>query len=271
MRFKRSGVAAAATILLLALTGAPAYAAPAAKAATSSSVRITLASSSKPVAADWIKITGTTSKSLSGRTLTVERRKGSGKWAAVGTTHAGKKRALSVRTRATGTGAYSYRVSAAKSKTVAAAHSNSVRVTVFRWYYLSDLNDAGRNYYNGFSPAVGAATMAGRAYYNSIRFSGYKNSRYEDFNTSYKCSTFDATAGIVDTSTGTPAASFALLADGTQVAQSNVSLGKTAGIRADVTGIFRIRLQVGFTFTAPGSAAWGDPRVLCSGQPADNR
>lgn len=259
MRLRIAGIAAAAA-LLIGLAAPPAQAAP---LATSSKLHLTLTSSAKPVAADWIALKGSVTSAYGSKKFSVDRRAGTGQWKSVLTTKASKAGAVSFRTRATGVGKYSYRISIVPKKHAARISSNAVSLTVFRWYYLSDIQSAGSD-----SMSRGPVTMAGTTYFHSILLNGQTQPHYGDFNASYKCSTFQSTIGISDATQGTATAAFSLLADSTDIADASVTLGKTAPMQADVTGVFRVRLQTGFVFSKGGNAGWGDARLLCSGAPA---
>lgn len=267
-------LALAAAIGVLA-SASPAIAAPrhsavagAVARATATKLHLTLTSPGNPIAADWITATGTASAKLKGAKVTVQRREGSKAWAKVATVKVSKKGTFTVRTRATGVGSFSYRVTSAKTKKAAAGKSNSIGVTVYRWYVLSTLGGVA----SSGDARYDAITMAGQFFFQSVLLEGDdRDTSWVDYNASYKCSTFQATVGVADTADAGTTVHHSFLVDSTEVASADTVLGKTAPVQVDISGAFRVRLQS--QFTIPGSsdytnAGWGNARMLCRGDPS---
>lgn len=228
----------------------------------SASLKVT--SSTTPIAASWVKFAGSTSKKLHGTTVAVQSKHGTSKWAKVASAKVGLNGKFTAKARATGVGAYSYRVSVPATKKHRGSTSKPVNVTVFKYYYLSDLPTVSDD---GIE-SEGAVAVAGTTYYHSVDIGAWWGTSYGEWNLSYKCTQFNTTVGPTDSTSVTYSSHNVVLLDGTEVNATDNTVGHSSPVTVDTTGSFRLRIESTYAKQASfQDVGWGDAKILCSGKP----
>lgn len=216
-----------------------------------------------------VRVSGSASKNLAGKKLTVKVKVGSG-WQTLSAkpkvTSAGK---FTFTAKAIGIGKTTYRVVFAVTKTGKrlAASSASRAVTVWKWLPLAGQRIVDSEAaWGGWQPHPSVVTMAGVTYRDGLLgWSRGGRVTWSEFNTSFQCRTFTALAGADDSSSGAAVGTSFVSVDGSDVASSlvDLKLGKPTRITVDLTDVMRLRLSVFGSSSAEVSAAWGDARILC--------
>lgn len=278
----RRTVASILTVVLLILGVGVAAAAPAAATTLPKySVTLKVTSTKAPTAGDWIKFTGSTSKKLKGEKVSVQVKHGSSKWTTAVLAKVSAAGKFSAKARSTGVGKYSYRAAVKKTRKHQASTSKSTNVTVFKYYYLADLDPTNEVIENRPGNCTGGCTgfhsgsgrIAGVTYSHSwitdVVSDGSRS--LTEWNASYKCMTLVGTVGLDDSSPTTTVA-YTLSIGGDDIPLGSAATGSSVKISQDITGVFRIDLAASDTAGRPygsphSTAVWGNARMLCSGKP----
>lgn len=261
----RRTVASILVAVLLAFGFTAAAAVPAsAKTLPKYSVKLSVTSTKSPIAASWVKFAGSTSKKLHGTQIAVQSKHGKSKWTKVASAKVAANGKFTARARATGVGEYSYRASVPVTKKHRGATSSPVNVTVFKYYYLSDLKTVSDD---GIE-SEGAVTVAGTTYFHSVDIGAWWGTSYGEWNLSYKCTQFNTTVGPTDSTSVTYSSHNAVLLDGTEVNATDNTVGHSSPVTVDTTGSFRLRIESTYEKQASfQDVGWGDAQILCSGKP----
>lgn len=207
---------------------------------------------------------------LVGRRVTVQSAAASGTWVDVKsfTVRDTSPRAVSVVAR--GVGALRWRV--LSGPVDGTRHvSNVVKSTVFRWYYLSELEPVATKRFGD-----GDATIGGTTYPKSVMNRDsfwWEANPWGEWNLSYRCKTFEATIGLDDQSKTGYQVGFVSYVDGAETSWGVKCLGPGTPVTSDVSSALRLRLEDQYVSGSAGSGpaegvgVWGNARVLCSGRP----
>ena len=155
-----------------------------------------------------------------------------------------------------------YRVLKPKSGQRAGDATSATKVTVWRWHYLTDLDDW-PTYENVEYDTV---TIDGGSYKKSLLTSFGNDDAMVEFNLSRKCRTMVATYGLADTSATGAVGDVEVLGDGGTLYRHKFALGDHERSVVDTRGVLRVRFE--FTQVNPDErlsthGAVGSPRVLC--------
>jgi NPCBM/NEW2 domain len=236
--------------LTVAVLGSLVCAAAAAAAGTGTSVKIAVSTPTPwTVVGENVGISGTVSPHPAGLELTLQHWYGSG-WLPVGTTAARADGGFTFRYRATKPGASIFRVVTSKETGVAGA-SGKVAVRVFRWRYLSDIEQ-----FQYINPIVGDLSLepitAGGAHYahpvtmDAGCYNGYDGSAWVDFPLERRYELFTATMGLGGYATTGSTATYDLVGgDGKKLASGSLAYGGAPQkVKVSVEGEYRLRLVI---------------------------
>ncbi|MFW5418603.1 NPCBM/NEW2 domain-containing protein [Nocardiopsis sp. CNT-189] len=107
----------------------------------------------------------------------------------------------------------------------------------------------------------GEAVLDGVRYQESLTVSGACGKPSAEYNLGRGSSSFAATVGVDDGSSG-PRAVFTVVGDGKELASATAGPGSPAEISADVSGVLRLRLTVEWSGDCSGAVGvWGDPKL----------
>lgn len=237
-------------------------------------IDITGTSKATLTAGETVQISGNTSAALAGQTIRLQLFSGD-QWTTVATAKVSTSRTFSVSARATQGGAVKYRVHAAGGAGVSATASASRTFDVYQWFSLADLSPTTRskNFVTQGTVALGGQSIAKTVgpLWAHGGWGGLKAGNAE-YNLSYRCTTFQATVGVPDTSGRKASWGFHVAADDVALADTYAVLAKPQRLNLDVTGAFRLVLSNDRITGDPyqdyeGDASWGAARILCLGQP----
>lgn len=199
----------------------------------------------------------------------LQRRSGSRRWTRTGTDRLSRTSRFVLTDRPSVPGTRYYRVLKPASDGHRADRSPALRVDVLAWERITDLQPwEGCGLQTGVTVGIGGTT-----YPASVEFAGYGGAciPYVVYDLGARCHTLRATYGFVDGSTiPGPYGWVAVSGDGTLRERYQVTDGGRAfvGEELDVTGVQRLRLDLGSATVAPEAparpVAAGTPEVLCT-------
>lgn len=169
----------------------------------------------------------------------------------------------------TAPGVFIYRVFAARHKSVASGASARIKVKVYGWRYLSDLESTGvdpNGYWNAWS--MGSIEING-VFYPHTLYQHYDDTFDQpiwiEYNLRRGCSTFEAVEGLGDNSTSADSDHFEILADGAERSSQSMTFGSSSPIQLRIAGALRLRLQLEEDQYTSGDdyPAFGNARILC--------
>jgi hypothetical protein len=147
------------------------------------------------------------------------------------------------------------------------AISPQFKVTVAAWTYLAKLKFVESDAPNGV--ATGQAEIDGVTYDDSLIFKTARGAEYVAYNLERHCYSLSAVLGLDDNSNSGAYGEFTVTTDGKTVFDNRVSLGQARDMSLNVSGVFRLVLNV--NFTGPKGAGrsgydlvYGDARAFCS-------
>ncbi|MFT4259269.1 NPCBM/NEW2 domain-containing protein [Microbacterium sp.] len=161
-------------------------------------------------------------------------------------------------------GAQNIRLRFSGDSSAPATVSGAKTVTVYKWYYLNDLEwvDVDDSHTSTWTSIGGTSFQRVIKTGGSTSWGGYAG--WAEYNLSYKCTSFLGYVGILDSAASGSTSNFFVSVDGLDRANGTASLGQAQRLELDVSGGFRIRLGI----TSNGqSTGWGNAKVLCSNQP----
>jgi hypothetical protein len=229
---------------------------------------ITATSTRSPVAGNYITVSGKTSPALKGKTVGLQLLNGR-VWQTVGLSKVSTLAAYTVKGKATMAGARSYRVYVSGATGVTGAATAAKTFNVYGWYHLSDLERVSSN---RFGPQLGvsiAGTSYSRAIGNRDSFF-WARAPYAEYNLSFRCTRFEATAGLSDLSASNLKVRMTTAVDSTEQDHGIFGLGQKTNVAVDTAGAFRLKVQnhyVSGTDSSAGKGIWGNARILCMGKP----
>lgn len=227
---------------------------------------ITAVSSSKPTSGDKVTFSGTVSPALVGKTLNLQQLKGSA-WTNIATAKSTSKKTFSVTTPVSGVGSTKFRVSVSKTVDTSVAVSPQKTLTLHKWYWLDDLDGIGNGMFRG------EGVIAGNHFERSILgfvYDGETEASGALWNFNSSCTTLDMYIGVDDVAYDDQFSIYMGTVDDDEV----YTLGAmTVGEAAK--RITRKLIDQGSLFLGAshlygydeGHAVFGNPRVLCAGQP----
>ena len=181
-----------------------------------------------------------------------------GTWSTVLAKRLTKKSKYKLVMNPTRAGVNQFRVCKKAYKKIRAACTNPVRVSVYRWHYLTDFDAVdGDGYDEGDTLSTN-----GVAYKKSIRL---YTPGFIEYNLDRKCRTLSAVAGADDENTTGSVVNLEVLTDGASQVNRNYGLGQSERISPSLVNILRVRLE-GADVVDEGAdyAVVGSPRVYCS-------
>lgn len=217
---------------------------------------------------DRIAIEGTASKSLAGKTLTLQRL-ASGKWIDTSVnpklTANGSFRISSI---SQGLGNTSYRVVSKSTTSLNAASSNTVKAKLHQWFNLSELNHGNRV---GIIDSNSSIPMAGGGHYRHSMLGTYPNTHFVSYSLGNNCARFRSTIGMYYASAPVSAGVFVVSVNSVERARATVGFGNTKALDVDIAGAYSIKLSGGSAVMGNSPKytgnVWGSPQVLCSARP----
>lgn len=217
-------------------------------------------------AGQQISVQGNASANLIGRTIELQAfDNATTTWGAIGTAVVDGSANFTVSGTLYSAGkAVPIRVAYLETADLGGSASQTVNLTVYGWYYLYDETVP---YVDGCIVETSAA-INGVTYPRSVRGCSTYSEQFTEFNVSRACTTFEATAGLLDSSSTSARWSSRVIADSAlKYSKDNIALGQTFPISVDISGTLRLRLE--FQRTVYGTAgdsylALGDARVRCA-------
>lgn len=204
-------------------------------------------------------VSGTVSHARTGSSLMMQQRHGK-KWTNLRHVKVGTGHTFKYAARPSTPGAATYRACAPADKSHLAGCSSSVTVQIYKWHYLTDLNEI-----DGESVYTGTSNINGSTYTKSLHdgYPGY-GTTWIEYNVNRKCSTLTGTYGLSDNSATGSVSQIELLADGNSLYKRAFSLGQSEQVTTKLSGYLRIRFEI-VKASRPYYAygAVGSPKVLC--------
>jgi hypothetical protein len=166
-----------------------------------------------------------------------------------------------------GAGVYQYRTASADTV------SRAVTLSVYAW---QDLTTLSRQVHLGNGAGCQlSATINGTFFEHTCTFQDVyaivRKSSVEWTGLMQKCSTFEGTAGLVDSDKDVARANLSVSADGVLLYSHTFSKGQSKNLKLDISGRDRLKVT---TIAKNPSDVWplelvglGDPRVLCAWHP----
>ena len=237
-----------------------------------------VASSTTGTAGDVVTLTGKAPKSWAKRKAKLQAStEAEPDWTTVSKVKVPKNRQVSTTYRLADAGTSRVRLVLPRQGDKRAEKSEPVVFAVQGWFYLADLTPIATEIEGrpgsctggctGFGRA--AATIAGAPYARSyvMRLDSNGNRSTSVWNASYKCTRFEATLGL-DDSSPTTTSRFTINTGPGDVVLASPATGVATPVSLDLTGVFRYTLAASNTGGSAGAkAALGDARMLCSGKP----
>ena len=256
-------------VLILAASLAPL---PQAHAAARPYTVTATVSSNEPVIGQTVSITGSVSPNAAGEFVYLQKRYSqSGAWITEQRSKVwpiGKykltDRPSSLRTRW-------YRVYKPASRGHAADHSGVMKVTVYQWFYLAQLDMVDEERFDDGTSDIGGRHFA-YSVMNDVDF-WWDHTPWGEWNLGYKCKTLSAAVGIDDSSATGYEVGFVAYRDGAETDFGVKGLGPASVITLGLRSRLRLRLEDQYVAGPTGSGSghgfgvWGNARVLCSGRP----
>ncbi len=228
-------LAAALTLLVLASD---------ADAGARAGVRITASAAPWAVVGSQIGIKGGVTPHVAGLSVALQQRQGRG-WTTVQSTKIAPGGGFSFSAHPKGPGIATFRVVTAKGAT-AEGSSPTLAVRMLRWSYLAD------QYIQ--SPSSGELTtdpiaIHGVTYQHPVSldagcYNQWSGDAWINYPLKGKFESLTATVGIGDTADSATVASFAVVADGKQVAGSNLVYGQAIKLNVPLDGVKRLQLRI---------------------------
>jgi hypothetical protein len=147
---------------------------------------------------------------------------------------------------------HAYRVVMPATNKHAKGVSKTVKVTVYAWSHLVELDST-----NARGVLFGSVDINGNTYKHSVysRWSGGEAS--VEFNLDHQCDKLRSTFGISDESTTGGQAEVGVLSDGTSVYDKTFDVGQSQNKTVALATPLKIKLVATDTSTAPGTAGYG--------------
>lgn len=212
-----------------------------------------------------VTFAGTAPRRLRGKRVVLQRRVGSGRWILTDRATVRRNRTFNLSGRATGVGRVQWRAIVSTARTL--NRSRTLNTTVFRWYYVADLDPTDDSSY--WDPA--SVVIGGKRYVKSVGMDNYWDAgepEWADYNMRYRCVRFAAHIGLSNESESGAVAKFYISLDGARSHIGTKSLGAATKVERNVSTRLRIRLEtIATTEDAVAEAYFGGARLLCSGHP----
>lgn len=140
--------------------------------------------------------------------------------------------------------------------------SDTMRVTVWRWHYLTDLEGKYVGRSSGWVDYGVTVAIDGNTYKKSIEYTAY-NEGWIEYNLSRKCKTVRATYGLTDDSSSGAQGNVEVLGDGTSKYVRTFDLGQHETKSLGTRNVLRLRIEYAQFSEVDAYPATGSPRVLC--------
>ena len=184
-----------------------------------------------------------------------------GDWTTLGGKRLTKKSKYKLVMNPTKPGVNQFRVCKKAYQKIGAACTGPVRVSVYRWHYLTDLDSVDRYEIYQEDPL----SINGVSYKKSLVSSYSSGTKFVEYNLSRGCLTLKAVGGIGDDSETGASGQLEVLADGASKMRQTYALGESAPLSLDVTNALRLRIET--TSPANGIDEYvgiGSPQVYCA-------
>jgi hypothetical protein len=224
-------------------------------------VKVLTKPGSTPIVGSALTFTGTTSAGLVGDLVHLQLAEGTS-WTTVATSQVNADGTYSVKGKATVAGTQQYRVQVDGKLGATGVATFPSLFTVSAWYYLQDLPVIEEHDLYDTS----SVTVAGRTFYHPVRLLAYYGTAHATYNLSYKCSRFESTTGMSDSSSATVSTHQAVALDSSEIAAIDTAPGHSYHFAIDTAGSFRLTVSSAIVGTS-AYVGWGDARILCAGKP----
>ena len=210
-----------------------------------------------------VVITGSVSPGASGEKVVLQKRyKPKAKWEKERRATISSDGTFKVSDRPTSLKPRWYRVVKPATSSHASGTSGEVRVDVYRWHYVSDLDYHENEWVDyGYTQNIN-----GTAYKKSLAADDGYGTNWIEYNVNRKCIKLRAVYGLDDDSDTGAYGQIEVLGDGNSLYSHNFNLGQSEKKTLDVSNVLRLRLE----FTALNDddyysyGAAGSPRILCA-------
>jgi hypothetical protein len=252
--------ALAATVALaagsLALT-APTQAAPARAYKVTAKANLDVAVAKE----DTVKLRGRVTPKAAGEKVVLQQRVGNKKkWTVSGNAKIKANGTYVLKDKPSTPGAREYRVLKPGSRGIQKGYSKSVEVQVYRWEKL--VNRASGPSVN-LQPAY--VYIGTEGYSNSLATTIAGTPSSIEYTLGRKCTDLRATYALTDSSATGSSGAVTVTADGAVLAAHPLAVGAIVADEVlDVTGVFRLKLDLSTTATPAAVAAVATPEVLCT-------
>lgn len=159
-------------------------------------------------------------------------------------------------------GVNQFRVCKKAFKRIRAACTGPVRVTVFRWHYLTDFDAVASDDLE----EEDTLSINGVNYKKSLMTHYFfSTSAYREYNLDRKCIALKGVAGIEDSSRSGSRGQLEILTDGNSLLNQTLTLGSATPFSLNVTNAFRLRFEATVRDDdTRGIVAVGSPQVYCA-------
>ena len=252
--------ALAATVALtagsLALT-APSQAAPARAYKVTDKANLEVAVAKE----DTVKIRGRVTPKAAGQKVILQQRVGNKKkWNATGNAKVKKNGTYVLKDKPTTPGSREYRVLKPGKGAVKKGYSKPVQVQVYRWEKL--INRVSGPSVN-LEPAY--VYIGNEPYSSSLATTTSGTPSSIEYTLGRKCTDLRASYALTDSSATGSSGAVTVSADGALLASHSLAVGTLVADEVlDVTGVFRLKLDLSTTATPAAVAAVATPEVLCT-------
>jgi hypothetical protein len=253
--------ALAASVALAA--GSLALTTPTAVAAKAPTYKVTAKANTEVAVAkeDTVKVRGRVTPKAAGEKVVLQQRVGNKKsWKATGTAKVKKNGTYVLKDKPSTQGPREYRVLKPASKGLGKGYSKALAVEVYKWEKLV---------YRPSGPRVNvepAVVLIGAEYFGqslATTTSGTPSS--VEYTLGRKCTDLRATYALTDSSTTGATGAVTVTADGKVLAAHPLSIGTVVADEVlDVSGVFRLKVDLTTSATPAAIAAVATPEVLCT-------
>ena len=265
------GVAGLVVALAAGLT-APAADAGSADERRSTAARPTLKTSQDAVVTrNQLTLSGTVRPAKKGTVVVVQKlQAGKKNWLTEARLKTGKRGGFRYVDVPNAVGVRHYRVVVPRTATTKQRISKPVKVTVYRWQSLTQVNQRA----SSVTAVVGKVLINGTTYGTTSGFVGDTDAfqkGFVDWNLNRSCRQFRARVGNSDDSDSRAVANISLVGDGKAVYAKSFGLTQSEWVTIDLTGVFRFGFH--WTSTNPdgtpedqrgAAAALAGPQILCA-------
>jgi hypothetical protein len=184
-----------------------------------------------------------------------------GSWGSIASGYVKRDRTISLSGPITSAGAaVPLRLRIAGSKWITETASAATSVTVYGWYYLSDLDRVDSSSWGD----EGSYNINGVTYDKTVKSLTYTEAGWAEWDLARKCRTLETTVGLLDTADSDAIRHGRISVDTVDKwAVTNIKLGQSYPVSIGINGALRVRLA-STGGENDGALGFGNARILCA-------